>query len=424
MASMPQNPLLALNPTMTCGSQVAEVVEGKRAVKKAIVLDLLERVRLTQAEQIYDAYPHQVSLGQLQRVSLAMALAAKPQLLLVDEPFSSLDTFNTYLLSGLFRDLSHQENIAFLMITHDLKITETLANRWIWIERGKILLESSGSILQMPDLPEVIEQVVRSASLLDHHKPKWRAGTKPLLSLSNVGYRYDHRRSLSFRSKEPSKVIADISLTLYQHHVLGLAGQSGSGKSTLAKIIGGILTDFEGELRPHFAKNQSYFKHVQYIMQDPATSFPPLRSVKDILLDTVKAHFPQMVKRDRLLILQKVLKDVGLSEDYQQKYRYQLSGGEKQRVIIARALVVQPEILVMDESLSALDRYIQFEILQLLEDLMTVYQLSIVLVSHDLDLIEKYCHNLIYLEGGRIKFEGNGNDPVFQKLKNVKNIQD
>ncbi|MBK8506330.1 MAG: ABC transporter ATP-binding protein [Saprospiraceae bacterium] len=419
---MPQNPLLALNPTMTCGSQVAEVITGRRKEKKAIVLDLFEKVYLTKPEKLYYAYPNQVSLGQLQRVSLAMALAAKPQLLLVDEPFSSLDATNAYLLSSLFRDLSRQQKITFLMITHDLKVTETLADCWIWMENGAILLEGSGSIIQMQDLPIEIGQVVRSASLVNDHKPKLNPGTEALLSLSNVGYRYERRKRLSIRKKEPSRAISGINLTIYRHHVLGLVGQSGSGKSTLAKIIGGLIIDFEGQLKRHFVENRPYFKHVQYIMQDPASSLPPLRSVGDIILDTIAAYFTEIGKRDRLLLLQKVLKDVGLSDDYRSKFRYQLSGGEKQRIILARALVVRPEILVLDESLSALDRYMQFEILHLLEDLMNNYKLSIVLVSHDLDLVENFCQTLIYLEEGRIRFVGKSNDPAFQTLKESKNI--
>jgi ABC-type glutathione transport system ATPase component len=272
----------------------------------------------------------------------------------------------------------------------------------------------------MQDLPAEIEQVVKSASLVNQHRPKINAGSEPILSLKAVSYRYERRKRLSFQEKESIKALSGVNLTISRHHLVGLVGQSGSGKSTLAKIIGGLLTDFEGHLQHHFAGNQAYFKHVQYIMQDPATSLPPLRSVGDIIQDAIAAYFPKIDKAERLLRLQQVLEDVGLSKAYTHKYRYQLSGGEKQRIILARALVVQPEILVLDESLSALDRFIQFEILHLLEDLMNTYQLSIVLVSHDLDLVENYCETLVYLDEGKIKFVGKGNDPAFQIYKKMK----
>ena len=162
LSTVPQNPLLALNPTITCGQQVEEVLRGDKKTRQANVLKLFEKVNLGDGSAVFDAYPHQVSLGQLQRVCIAMALASDPQIMLVDEPFSSLDENTSASLIELFRTLK-TEDIGILMITHNLRITEQLADNWIWLDKGKILAKGIGSIFeQSGTLQHVIDSVLRA----------------------------------------------------------------------------------------------------------------------------------------------------------------------------------------------------------------------------------------------------------------------
>jgi ABC-type glutathione transport system ATPase component len=407
IAAMPQNPLLALNPTMTCGDQIGEIIPGAGRERNTTVIGLLQMVRLEEPENLYYAYPHQVSLGQLQRVCLAMALANHPVLVVADEPFSSLDPLNTQILSDLISEIRLIKKTSFILITHDLEITESLADRWIWIDQGKIIAEHAGSIFQTAGLPTQIKPVVDAFLKLKNKSgipvPK---NTRLLLSLEQISYCYERRRSFSFSRKEATYALKDVSLQVFKNEILGIIGLSGSGKSTLAKIIGGLINNFEGKRTFCDNLDNNYFRRVQYIMQDAATSLPPLRSVRNMILDAYQAHYGRTTGEEADQMISQTLKNVGLPRSTQTKFRYQLSGGEKQRVSLARALVIDAELLVLDESLSALDRDIQVEILDLLENLISRYQLTLILVSHDQDLIAKYCHRIVSLEAGQVRYIG------------------
>lgn len=406
LAAMPQNPLLALNPTMTCGAQISEVILGSKRERKDKVLAIMQEVRLENVEQLYQAYPHQVSLGQLQRICLAMALATDAAIVIADEPFSSLDPLNTKILSGLFKEMSLTKGTAFLLITHDLEVTRALANRWMWIDKGQIIAEQSGSIFVTQDLPPEISRVVMAFKRLKTRvEPPPVLNQDLLLTLGAITYHYDRRNVLALGRKETQYALKNVSLQVFKKEILGIIGLSGSGKSTLAKIIGGLINDYQGNRILHLDSEQSYYRHVQYIMQDAATSLPPLRSVRNIILDAYKANYKDHRSEYEGLI-SRTLADVGLPDSYKAKFRYQLSGGEKQRVSLARALIIKPEILVLDESLSALDRDIQLEILELLEHLVARYSLSMILVSHDMDMIQKICSRVVYLNEGVSAFVG------------------
>jgi ABC-type dipeptide/oligopeptide/nickel transport system ATPase subunit len=299
---------------------------------------------------------------------------------------------------------------SFLLITHDLEVTLSLANRWIWMDKGQIIAEQSGSIFVKKDLPPAISQVVKAFKSI-----KTRVEAPPvlhqnlLLTLDHITYHYDRRNVLALSRKETQYALQDVSLQVFQKEILGIIGLSGSGKSTLAKIIGGLINDYQGNRILHLDSEKSHYDHVQYIMQDAATSLPPLRSVRNIILDAYKAHH-QGHRIEYEGLISRTLNDVGLADSYKDKFRYQLSGGEKQRVSLARALIIKPKILVLDESLSALDRDIQLEILELLEQLVARYSLSLILVSHDMDMIEKFCNRIVYLNLGAVAFIGRPSD--------------
>lgn len=402
LSTVPQNPLLALNPTITCGQQVGEVLSGDKKSRHAEVLKFFKKVNLDDGVSVFDAYPHQVSLGQLQRVCIAMALASDPQIILVDEPFSSLDENTSASLIELFRNLKN-EDIGILMITHNLTTTRALADDWIWLDQGKILAKGTGSIFKQRNvLPPVINSVIQAFQQLKANKPNTnRRERAVLISYRNLFYRYPNRQMLSLRNKDLNYALENVNLEIREGEMLGIVGPSGSGKSTLAKIIGGLITDFKGKTKYNLDE-RPYFTNIQYIMQDASTSLPPLRTIGKILSDVVKTHSPGIREKDSLEKIDGIMAEVGLPVTYLNKSRYQLSGGEKQRVVIARSLLVAPKILVLDESLSALDRDIQIEIMSMIELLVDKHALTVVLVSHDLDLIRNYCERLILVEKGRV----------------------
>lgn len=405
LSNMPQNPLLALNPTLTCGRQVAEVLPGNAKHKRQTVLNLFERVSLPQGSDLYDAYPHQVSLGQLQRISLAMALASNPRLILVDEPFSSLDPGTTEKLVSLFEKI-RDEGIGFLMITHDLEQVDRLADKWIWLDKGKIIAEGKTSLFEREmHLPEQVQRVIKAHQHVKSQRVEdVTQSSTPLLSLRSVSYRYLNRSFLSFRSREIKYALKNIDLDIFRGEVLGIVGSSGSGKSTLVKIIGGLLNDYQGE-RISFLPDGRYFDKVQYIMQDAATALPPRRSIGRILGDILSVHHPNSSGADRLHLKEMLMQDVGMPIATLEKSRFQLSGGEKQRILLARALAVHPQLIILDESLNALDRDVQKEMLRLIQALITKYDLSVILVSHDQLLIEHFCQRVIVMEHGLVKEE-------------------
>ncbi|MCB0689944.1 MAG: ABC transporter ATP-binding protein, partial [Saprospiraceae bacterium] len=399
LSSMPQNPLLALNPTIRCGDQVAEVLPGKSKEKVAGVLELFKRVNLIGSD-FYHAYPHQISLGQLQRVCLAMALASNPKLILVDEPFASLDPENTTILMDLFRSLQ-DDHISSLMITHDLHATEYLTDKWIWLDQGKLVAHGRGSVFATQgSLPTSVTNVLTAYQRLENRSPNKEEGKRAtLIVLHDISYKYPGRNPLSLRAKSSNYVLKNVDLEISEGEILGIVGPSGSGKSTLAKILGGLITGYEGSMRSHQTLGADY-RFVQYIMQDAATALPPRRSVYQLLKDVIVNRFPEQSLDQVKNSVNAVLADVGLDESYLFKSRFQMSGGEKQRVILARALVIHPKMIVLDESLSALDRDVQLDILNMLTELVEKYSLTLILVSHDHELLNKFTNRMIEVKNG------------------------
>ena len=401
-ASLPQNPLLAMNPTLKCGVQVTEAIRSKTKNPKKQVLDLFDRVSLDQPGEIFKAYPHQVSLGQLQRVCLAMALAREPKIVIADEPFSSLDPTNTSLLSSLFLSLAEADGTSIVLITHDIKIAATLAHSWTWIDRGELVETSSKPLLKTKNLPPPAQRVIDAFFRMQRTRQSIPDKGEILLTIRELSYFYAKKTDFWFRRKEKKAALKSINLEIYEGEFLGLVGPSGSGKSTLAKIIGGLITDYHGQLITTWPASAN-FRNVQYVMQDAATALPPLIDVFSIIKDVCIAQYPNKSVQQTDKTITRVLNDVALNDDFRTKFRHQLSGGEKQRVALARALVVTPKLLILDESLSALDRFVQIEILHLLYTLIKKYQMSMILVTHDLDLVNRYCHRVVELEDGLAK---------------------
>ncbi|NND31798.1 MAG: ABC transporter ATP-binding protein [Saprospiraceae bacterium] len=404
-ASLPQNPLLAMNPTLICGAQVAEAFKTKTQNQRRAVIDLFVDMQLEEPETIYSAYPHQLSLGQLQRVCLAMALARKPRIIVADEPFSSLDPVNSSILSSLFGRLAESEGTSFLFITHDLKLASKLAHAWTWIDGGEVIAKGNNPLLQTAHLPDRAQKVIDAFHAMQISLPGEKTKEECLLSTEDITYYHGVRRDFWRQRREKTATLQSIGFSVHRGEFVGLVGPSGSGKSTLAKILGGLIDDFIGNMKYAWPKSD-YFRHVQYIMQDASTSLAPLLNVSTILKDAYTSFYKARSQQQVDELVRKVLEDVALDPSYLKKFRHQLSGGEKQRIALARALVVAPKILILDESLSALDRFVQAEILNLLQTLIDKYEMCIILVSHDVDLIAGHCGRVLELDHGKVIYSG------------------
>lgn len=406
LAIVPQNPLLATNPTLTCGQHIEEILRLRTKHPKRTshqqTVEWLERVGLEAAEQVYSAYPHEVSLGQLQRVCLAMALASKPQLIVADEPFSSIDEESEMQLRELFKwFLNQDERAAVLMITHDLTLAHSLADYWYLCHAGRVISSGTDDLETHQSDHPAVKSLVQSHIAMEARSAAPKQGGA-ILRIEHLSYRYGaKKRGLLGRHLQATEVLLDINLDIFRGNMYGVIGRSGSGKSTLMRLIAGLLPAPKSsiylggeDIRMVLDQGEKvFYKQVQYIMQDSATALPPRLSVGKVLSDTLLALGDCKRHQIRHRIAE-LLKDVRLPHDYATKERSQLSGGEKQRVCIARALAAMPSIMILDESLSALDKAIQLDLIALLRDLCDSKQITILLVSHDLHLIRHACDHI------------------------------
>jgi microcin C transport system ATP-binding protein len=411
-----QEPMTALNPLFTIGHQIAEVLELKRGMSRRASqlesIQLMEKTGLSQAARLSGSYPHQLSGGQRQRAMIAMALAGQPRLLLADEPTTALDVNLRGQILQLLNELQQETGMAILMITHDLPMVRQFAQQVVVMEQGHLI--ESGTVSQV-----FIRPVEGYTKRLIHSVPV--RNVRPaqdddpvVLQAKNLSISYPARGGglKSWWRQPVSKVIDQLQLELRQGQTLGVIGESGSGKSTLAMALLGLLP-FEGDIelmgRRWFqgkAADKALRKQIQVVFQDPFSSLSPRMTVGELVGEGLKLHFPQLTPQQHHDRLIQVLAEVGLQENQfaglLNRYPHEFSGGQRQRLSIARALAVEPAILVLDEPTSALDVSIQSQVLSLLQDLQARKQLSYLLISHDIAVVDAMAHQVVVLHQGRI----------------------
>ena len=404
-----QNPGLALNPTRTCGKQIAEVYQYVLGQSTSQAMrhtrELLSKVGFQEIERIIKAFPHQLSGGQQQRICIAMALAAGCKVLIADEPTSALDSILKAEMLALLKDLQKSLGFTLVLVTHDLKLALAVSPEWHVMYQGELVY--SGRIDQNNNEHPYVQRLRQSFALLSNVTEPRPIEQHSIFKLKNVSFSYTRG----------GEVLKGIDLNLLRGQRIGLLGASGAGKSTLAKILAGLETGYSGtaqyiedEIRSMVLQDhRKYFGRVQYLLQDSATALPPHLSVHDIISDTLHAFSrgPVTDKKARALEL---LHQVQLDGEFLDKRRNEMSGGEKQRVAIARALAVGPEVLILDESLSALDKSVQLVMVDLLKKLQQDLGLTLVLVAHDVALLSHFCDYLVVLREGRIEAKGSVQD--------------
>lgn len=379
---IPQNPQLNLNPLITIGKQLfesIEVVDSRLNYKEkyAICLEWLEKVGLQNTIRIYDSYPHELSGGQLQRVIIAIALCQKPALILADEPTTALDPILQNQLLTLLFTLSDSLESGVIIISHDLDLISKWTNKFIYLREGKQIesflpLSSNQLINKNKQLTEEVLMEVKGLSV--RYKKGW----------FNPTY---------------FNALTDISFTLKKGESFGIIGISGSGKSSLAKAICGIIPLFEGEIT-FFNPQQG----AQMIFQNPYLSLNPKFNIHKILFEAIRTlKKSKEFNRNRIL---EVLSLVGLDETFLLKFPHECSGGEQQKIAIARAICVNPSILILDESLASLDTDRQISMLNLLIDIQNKTDISILFISHDIKRVSDLCNNILVLSNGSIIASG------------------
>ena len=428
-----QDPMTSLNPYMTIGSQLIEVltthsvVDKKTATLKAA--HVLEEVGISDGLKRLKQYPHEFSGGMRQRVMIAMALLTEPELLIADEPTTALDVTIQAQIFELLHALRKRYNIAIIFITHDLAVVAQLADRVLVMKDGAIVEQGTTAEIFANTQHDYTKNLL--AAIPNSQKPEQYRYQVPahnnnsILEITKLTTRFPGLSSGLFQKKQYLNAVDNVDLSLKKGEILGLVGESGCGKSTLSKTIIQLTDSHEGSVKfegeeitsldsKHLKRLR---KDLQIIFQDPYASLNPRMSVYDILLEPQKLH--QAAPKDQLdQRIKELMREVGLSPSDIRKYPHEFSGGQRQRIAIARALAVAPKVIVADEPVSALDVTIQAQILDLFLQLVKRRGLSMIFVSHDLSVIRYLCDRTAVMSEGKI-IEVDQTETVFNHPKNV-----
>ncbi|QOY96552.1 ABC transporter ATP-binding protein [Massilia sp. UMI-21] len=431
-----QEPMSSLNPVFTVGYQVGEVLRrhmGMNAKQaRARALELLAEVGIPDPAAKIDAYPSQMSGGQQQRVMIAMAIACEPKLLIADEPTTALDVTIQKQIMDLIAGLQKKHQMSVLFITHDLALVGEIADRVIVMRHGEVREE--GAAAQVLDAPRdaytrallhcrpklderplrlpVIDDYLEGRLTLDEQLPQRTRGTgpndEPVLVVRHLAKSFWLREGF-FKQRE-FKAVEDVSFTLARGKTLGVVGESGSGKTTvgltllrLHRATGGSAM-FHGRdlLAMSDREFQACKRRIQIIFQNPYASLNPRFTVGQILLEPMRIHRIGAGDAERVGMAYQLLKRVGLPEQAFHRYPHEFSGGQRQRIAIARCLTMKPEILVCDESVSALDVSVQAQVLNLLQDLQDEYGMSYIFISHDLSVVKYIADQVMVMHQGSV----------------------
>jgi microcin C transport system ATP-binding protein len=414
-----QEPMTALNPLYTVGNQIAEVLELHEAMRpnaaKARAVELLQRTGIPDAARRVDAYPHQLSGGQRQRAMIAMALACKPKLLICDEPTTALDVTIQAQILALLDELQQEMGMALLFITHDLNLVRRFTHRVGVMERGR-LVEVGDTATVFADPQHAYTQRLL-ASRPERVVQPLPADAPVLLSAKQVDVSFAVAQG--WWRKTQFVAVRQATLELRRGETLGIVGESGSGKTTLGMALLALQDIAAGEVRLDGQRIddasrdtlRAMRKRMQVVFQDPFGSLSPRLTVGQIVGEGLALHRAELSDTERDALVLKMLDEVGLNErggvaDVLQRYPHEFSGGQRQRIAIARAVVLQPEILVLDEPTSALDVSVQQQVLALLAELQRRYHLSYLFISHDLAVVRAMSHRVMVMKNGDVVEQG------------------
>ncbi|QPN29824.1 dipeptide ABC transporter ATP-binding protein [Diaphorobacter sp. DS2] len=433
-----QEPMTSLNPVFTAGEQIAESIrvhQGMdRAGARAEALRMLELVRIPEARNVLDRFPHQLSGGMRQRVMIAMALSCKPQLLIADEPTTALDVTIQAQILQLIRQLQDEMHMGVIFITHDMGVVAEVADRVLVMYRGDKVEEGASEQLfaapqhaytrallsavpklgamQGTDLPRPFDLLrVDGTTTVGESTPvdTRPADAQPILRVKNLITRFDLRSGLLNRVTRRVHAVEQVSFDLYPGETLALVGESGCGKSTTGRSLLRLVESQSGAIEfggrnildlPR-SEVQALRRDIQFIFQDPFASLDPRLTVGFSIMEPLLVHRIG-TREEAQARVDWLLEKVGLPREHAQRYPHEFSGGQRQRIAIARALALNPKVVVADESVSALDVSIQAQIVNLMLDLQRELGVAFLFISHDMAVVERISHRVAVMYLGRI----------------------
>ncbi|BBN55829.1 ABC transporter ATP-binding protein [Pseudomonas chlororaphis subsp. aurantiaca] len=407
-----QEPMTSLNPLHSIEKQIGETLllhkglGGKAA--QARILELLQLVGIQKPEERLKAYPHQLSGGQRQRVMIAMALACEPELLIADEPTTALDVTVQRKILLLLKSLQERLGMSLLLISHDLNLVRSIAQRVCVMKAGQIVEQAPcETLFSAPQHP--YSRVLLNAEPEGEALP--RDEREVVLQVDDLNVQFQIGGGL-FRRKQYLRAVDGISLSLQRGKTLGIVGESGSGKSTLGQAILRLLDSegsirFQGEALDGLNQKQlrPWRKQMQVVFQDPFGSLSPRMSVQQIISEGLEVHSHSTAQQCEQQVIQ-ALEEVGLDPASRHRYPHEFSGGQRQRIAIARALVLKPALILLDEPTSALDRTVQKQVVALLRQLQERHGLTYLFISHDLAVVRALAHDMIVIKDGKVVERG------------------
>jgi microcin C transport system ATP-binding protein len=418
-----QEPMTSLNPLHTIERQIGETLTLHRGLgtgaARARTLELLKLVRLRDAEERLEAYPHQLSGGQRQRVMIAMALANEPDLLIADEPTTALDVTIQAQILQLLKDLQRRLGMAMLLITHDLTIVRKVADRVAVMTKGEIVEQGPcADVFGAPShayTRHLLSAEPSGKALV--HDPDARV----VMAGDDLKVHFPIQRGLLKRTVGHVKAVDGIDVSIREGQTVGVVGESGSGKTTLGLALLRLLKSegairFEGENIQGWSNRQlrPLRRQMQIVFQDPFGSLSPRMSVGQIIEEGLILHRIGGTAAARRALVAKILDEVGLDPASQDRYPHEFSGGQRQRIAIARAIVLEPRFVVLDEPTSALDMSVQAQIVDLLRDLQARRGLAYLFISHDLRVVRALSDEILVMRQGEVVETGKADD-IFER---------
>lgn len=416
-----QEPMTALNPLKTVGNQIEESLLLHRDMTRKEAEQhshhLLERVGLPPARYSPNRYPHQLSGGQRQRVVIAISIAMRPALLIADEPTTALDVTTQAQILDLLKELMEEEQSALLLISHDLAVVADMADHIAIMKEGEIVEQGSVprlfDTLSHPYSQNLFEasthSPIRTKPPLFYDDASLSSGTR-ILSADQIVRDYPLPRQFPYLKKRHFRAVDHLDLAIHRGQSIGLVGESGCGKSTLARTLLGLDAPQKGNLQvgdhnPFTARRDdliSVRKDIQIVFQDPNGSFNPRHPVGRSVAEPLHLHRHSVSAQEREEKVAEVFKQVGLDPKHVHRYPHEFSGGQRQRLAIARALITKPKIIIADEPVSALDVSIRAQILDLLTELREELDLAYLFISHDLSVVREITDEVLVMYQGQI----------------------
>lgn len=411
-----QEPQSSLNPVLTIGVQLAEVLRLHTDLRGAALrmrkCQWLERVGIENAEQRLADYPFQFSGGQRQRIMIAMALAAHPKLLIADEPTTALDVSVQAQILALIKELQAELGLSVLLITHDLAIVQQVADHVVLLRHGECVEQAAAKQYFLQPEHEYARLLLEAVPTYESRvaPPQDDPNREVALEVSNLQVQFE-ASSHWWQPKNYHTVLKDINFQLFQGETLALLGPSGCGKSTLARALLRLLDGqarISGQAWLHgkdilSTRGQALYEQrrlMQIVFQDPYSSLNPRMLVGDILEEGIRALHPNISRVERQQKIRQLLEYTELPRDTPERYAHEFSGGQRQRIAIARALAVEPTVLVCDEPTSALDMSVQAQILHLLQQLQNELGMSYLFITHDFGVVEYLADRIAVMYGG------------------------